>query len=133
MMQVIGLFCKYVCVIISPRQPLPHTLRFPFLSPSFLPFLLFKRFSKCLKFCLLFTFSPLFLQLLIVFCPYFQPSKHYLLPSRDNISMVFKIGSTVLQRTIYDPILRAILIPEYTYFHPQNLKIFHFLTLKLSK
>lgn len=46
--------------------------------------------------------------------------------SRDNISMVFKIGSTVLQRTIYDPILEAILIPKYTYFHPQNLKIFHF-------
>lgn len=42
------------------------------------------------------------------------------------ISIVFKIGSMVLQRTIYDPILEAILTPECTYFHLQRIKTFHF-------
>ena len=72
---------------------------------------------------LLFSSIPIVVDHLLYLFLY---SIYYLISLWDNISIVFKIGSTALQRTIYDPILRAILIPEYTYFHPQNLKTFHF-------
>ena len=42
------------------------------------------------------------------------------------ISIVFKNGSMVLQRTMYDPFLRAILIPKCTYFCPGYILIFDF-------
>lgn len=57
-------------------------------------------------------------------------SIYYLISSWSNISIVFKIGSMVLQRTIYDPILRAILstgMHLFSFVKPQN---FSFLTLK---
>ena len=44
----------------------------------------------------------------------------------DNISIVFKNGSMALQRTMYDPFLRAILIPKCTYFCPGYILIFDF-------
>lgn len=72
-----------------------------------------------------FTFVPIVVDCLL-FLFFLVFLGYYLLSSWNNISIVFKIGSMALQRTIYDPILRAILIPECTYFHPQNLKIFHF-------
>lgn len=42
------------------------------------------------------------------------------------ISIVFKNGSMSLQRTMYDPFLRAILIPKCTYFCPGYILIFDF-------
>ena len=71
-------------------------------------------------------FSLLFLQLLITFYIYFYTLYIAFLSYGSYISIVFKNGSMVLQRTMYDPFLRAILIPECAYFHIQNSKIFHF-------
>lgn len=112
---------KCMCVIIPPHQPLPHTKR---LSPLSLPFLLFMHFSECLWFCLqdTFYFPPIVVDRLL----------YLFLFLHGIISIVFKIGSTVLQRTIYDPILEAILIPECTYFACKTLKLFIFDT-KTSK
>ena len=42
------------------------------------------------------------------------------------ISIVFKNGSMVLQRTMYEPFLRAILMPKCTYFCPGYILIFDF-------
>ena len=61
-------------------------------------------------------FSPLFLQL-ITFYIYFYTLYTTLSLYGSYISIVFKNGSMVLQRTMYDPFLRAILIPKCTYFH----------------
>lgn len=115
-----------VYVIISPHLPSPYTKPLSLLI-TFIPSLpsiqaVFEVFEILFAFYF-FAFIPIVVDRLLSL---FQPSEHYLLSSWNNISIVFKIGSTALQRTIYDPILRAILIPEYTYFHPQNLKIFHF-------
>lgn len=63
-------------------------------------------------------FSLLFLQLLITFYIYFYTLYIAFLFYGSYISIVFKNGSMVLQRTMYDPFLRAILIPKCTYFHP---------------
>jgi hypothetical protein len=105
-----------VCVCICPPHlPSPYTKHLPFIPSIILPLPLFMYLPECLRLCLLSTFRL-----------YFLYSIHCLSFYGSYIPIVFKIGSTVLQRTIYDPILRAILIPKYTYFHPQNLKIFHF-------
>ena len=82
------------------------------------------RFSECLRFCLKDTFLPVVVDRFLYLFLFFLYTTLSLYGS--YISIVFKNGSMVLQRTMYDPFLRAILIPEYTYFHPQNLKIFHF-------
>lgn len=42
------------------------------------------------------------------------------------ISIVFKSSSMALQRTIYELLLEAIIIPKCTYFHLQRIKTFHF-------
>ena len=46
----------------------------------------------------------------------FLYSIYYLISLWDNISIVFKNESMSLQRAIYNSFLRAILIPNYTYF-----------------
>ena len=71
-------------------------------------------------------FSLLFLQLLITFYIYFYTLYIAFLFYGSYISIVFKNGSMVLQRTMYDPFLRAILIPKCTYFCPGYILIFDF-------
>ena len=121
------MFCVcFVYVICPPCLPSPYTTPFPSYHLHSYPFLLFMRFSECLKFCLLPTFHFYFLYFLIIFYIYFYTLYIAFLFYGSYISMVFKIGSTVLQRTIYDPILEAILIPECTYFTCKTLKLFIF-------
>nr|DAJ30723.1 MAG TPA: hypothetical protein [Caudoviricetes sp.] len=55
--------------------------------------------------------------MLITFYVYSYALYIAFLPYGSYISIVFKNGSMVLQRTMYDPFLRAILIPKHTYFH----------------
>nr|DAK52142.1 MAG TPA: hypothetical protein [Caudoviricetes sp.] len=55
--------------------------------------------------------------MLITFYIYFYTLYTTLSLYGSYISIVFKNGSMVLQRTMYDPFLRAILIPKCTYFH----------------
>lgn len=109
-----------VCVWLSRRTShYPTQNYFPFI-----PFLLFMHLSECLWFCLqdTFYFPPIVVNRLL----------YLFLFLHGIISIVFKIGSTVLQCTIYDPILEAILIPECTYFTCKTLKLFIFDT-KTSK
>lgn len=125
-------FCVcYVCVFMSldlcmwdyPALPAITLHKTPSLHSLYsFPFLLFMHLSECLQFCFWTTFPTSIFWLLIVFC-----SIYYLISPWDNISIVFKNGSMVLQRTMYDPFLRAILIPKCTYFRlqkPQKLFIF---------
>ena len=66
--------------------------------------------------CLLFASIPIVVDHLLYLFLY---SIHCLSFLREfYISIVLKNGSMVLQRTMYDPFLRAILIPKCTYFHP---------------
>lgn len=113
-----------VCVCNCP----PHLP-----SPSPNPFLLsfYYPTSSTIQavfgvFAILFAvyFSLLFLQLLITFYIYFYTLYIAFLFYGSYISIVFKNGSMVLQRTMYDPFLRAILIPNYTYFQPIKLQYF---------
>lgn len=117
-------FCIcYVCVFMSldlcmwdyPALPAITLHKSPSLIPPIsLPFPLFMHFSECLRLCLLSTFrfysyscwSPSISIFILYTLPFLW----------DNISIVFKNGSMVLQRTMHDPFLRAILIPNYTYF-----------------
>lgn len=108
-------FIMIVYAIISPHLPLPHAKTiFPFtlfiLHLSFI-YALFRVFVILFAF----YFLPIVVDRLLYL--FFCSSIYYFLPSWGYISIVFKIGSTVLQRTIYDPILEAILIPKCTYFH----------------
>ena len=112
----------YVIVRLTCHHPPPILSSYPSII---LPLPLFKRCSECLRLCLLSTFRFYSYSCWSSFVPIFSLLSTTF-SSRDNISIVFKIGSTVLQRTIYDPILRAILMPKYVYFHVLNFKIFHF-------
>lgn len=109
-----GVLCMQLSA--SPAIILPKT--FPSYPSIFLSFPLFMCLPECLRLCLLSTFSLLFLQLLITFYIYFYTLYIAFLFYGSYISIVFKNGSMVLQRTMYDPFLRAILIPKCTYFHP---------------
>lgn len=120
-MCAIGLLCDYPAAPATTPHKTSSPLT-PFYSYPSLYLCTFQSVCDCICF-LLFASIPIVVDHLLYLFLY---SIYYLVSSRGNISIVFKIGSTVLQRTIYDPILEAILIPKYTYFHPQNLKIFHF-------
>ena len=116
-----------VCVCICPPcLPSPYTKHLPFIPSISFPFPLFMYLSECLRLCLLSTFrfysyscwSPsisIFYTLYIAFLFY-----------GSYISIVFKNGSMVLQRTMYEPFLRAILIPKCTYFCSGYILIFNF-------
>ncbi len=108
-----------VCVCnCPPHLPSSYTKHLPFIPSIILPFPLFMYLSECLLFCLLPTFRfyvYFFYSLYIAFLFY-----------GSYISIVFKNGSMVLQRTMYEPFLRAILIPKCTYFCPGYILIFDF-------
>ena len=94
-----------------PQNISLHSLYYPTSSPNQAVFGVF-----AIVFAV--YFSLLFLQLLITFYIYFYTLYIAFLFYGSYISIVFKNGSMVLQRTMYDPFLRAILIPNYTYFQP---------------
>lgn len=105
-----------VCVCICPPcLPSPYTNTFP--SFPLLSYLshyscTFQSVCDCVC-CLLFASIPIVVDHLLYLFLY---SIHCLSFYGSYISIVFKNGSMVLQRTMYDPFLRAILIPNYTYF-----------------
>lgn len=111
---ILEVFCVCNC---PPHLPSPYTKHLPFIPSIILPLPLFKRCSECLRLCLLPTFrfysyscwSP---SIFIFYTLYTTLSLY-----GSYISIVFKNGSMSLQRAIYDPFLRAILIPKCTYFH----------------
>lgn len=67
----IGVFDACICDYLAAPATTPHKKHLPFIPSIILPFPLFMYLPECLQFCLLFTFSPLFLQLLITFYIYF--------------------------------------------------------------
>lgn len=120
-------FCIcYVCVFMSldlcmwdyPALPAITLHKSPSLIPPLFPFLslyscTFQSVCDCVC-CLLFASIPIVVDHLLYLFLY---SIYYLSLYGSYISIVFKNGSMSLQRTIYDPFLRAILIPKCTYFH----------------
>lgn len=105
--------CMYLSA--SPAITLPPILSllsfyYPIFSTIHVPFRVF-------AIVFVVYFSLLFLQLLITFYIYFYALYTTLSLYGSYISIVFKNGSMSLQRAIYDPFLRAILIPKCTYFH----------------
>lgn len=118
-----------VYVIISSHQPLPpyitlslHSLYYPIFSTIHVPFRVFVIVFVFERY--FFTFVPvvvdclLFLFFSLLGTTFFFPGGY--------ISIVFKSSSMALQRTIYELLLEAIIIPECTYFHLQRIKTFHF-------
>lgn len=108
---------KGVCVCICPPcLPSSYTNTFPsFLLLSYLFHYSSGVRSVCDCVCfLLFASIPIVVNhLLYLFYTLYIAFLFY----GNYISIVFKNGSMVLQRTMYDPFLRAILIPKCTYFH----------------
>lgn len=111
-------FRGVLCLQLSASPAITLHKTFPFIPSIILPLPLFMCLPGCLRLCLLSTFRfysyscwsssiSIFYTLYIAFLFY-----------GSYISIVFKNGSMVLQRTMYDPFLRAILIPKCTYFHP---------------
>lgn len=106
-----------VCVCICPPcLPSPSPQSFPpILLLSYLFHYSCTFQSVCYFVCfLLFASIPIVVDHLLYLFLY---SIYYLSLYGSYISIVFKNGSMSLQRTIYDPFLRAILIPKCTYFH----------------
>ena len=104
-------------VICPPCLPSPYTntsLSYPlYFSYLFHYSCTFQ--SVCYFVCfLLFASIPIVDHLLCLFLYSIYCLSFY----GSYMSIVFKNGSMSLQRAIYDPFLRAILIPNYTYFHP---------------
>lgn len=103
----------YAIVLLTcyhPTQtPSLHSLYFPTFSTIQ---------AVCRVFAVLFLdyFSHFYFLVVDRLLYLFLCSIYYLISPWDNIFIVFKNGSMVLQRTMYDPFLRAILIPNYTYF-----------------
>lgn len=75
-------------------------------------------------------FSLLFLQLLITFYIYFYTLYIAFLFYGSYISIVFKNGSMVLQRTMYDPFFKSYTNTKMHLFSPVKPQNFSFLTLK---
>lgn len=120
-----GYFCKCVCDYLAAPAITLHKTPFPSF-PLFLSLFHYScTFQSVCNFvcCLLFHFYFLIVDRFLYL---FFTSVHYLISLWDNISIVFKIGSMSLQRDMNEPILRAILMPKYVYFHVLNFKIFHF-------
>lgn len=120
-------FCIcYVCVFMSldlcmwdyPALPAITLHKSPSLIPPYFPSFPFIH-ALFRVFAIVFAsyFSSLLLMVVDHLLYLFLYSIHYLSFYGSYISIVFKNGSMVLQRTIYDPFLRAILIPKCTYFH----------------
>lgn len=106
-----------VCVCnCPPHLPSPSPQSFPpILLLSYLSHYSSGTWSVCDFVCfLLFASIPIVVDHLLYLFLY---SIYYLSLYGSYISIVFKNGSMSLQRTIYDPFLRAILIPKCTYFH----------------
>ena len=105
-----------VCVCnCPPHLTSPSPQSFP---PILLLSYLFNYSSGVRSVCdcvcfLLFASIPIVVDHLLYLFLY---SIYYLSLYGSYISIVFKNGSMSLQRTIYDPFLRAILIPKCTYF-----------------
>ena len=113
----------YVFVRLTCHHPPPN----PFPPILLLSYLFhysctFQSVCDCVCF-LLFASIPIVVDHLLYLFLY---SIHYLSFYGSYISIVFKNGSMVLQRTMYDPFLRAILIPKCTYFCPGYILIFDF-------
>lgn len=107
-----------VCVCICPPHlPSPYTKLLSLLSLYYSTFPTIQAVLGVFAIVFASYFSPLFLQLLVSFYVY-SFALYIALSPWDNISIVFKNESMSLQRAIYDSFLRAILIPNYTYFHP---------------
>ena len=107
--------CMFVYVFVRPacHHPTQNTFpSFPLLSYFFHYSSGVRSVCDCVC-CLLFASIPIVVDHLLYLFLY---SIHYLSFYGSYISIVFKNGSMVLQRTIYDPFLRAILIPNYAYF-----------------
>ena len=101
------------------KTPSLHSLYYPTSSTIHVP----SRVFAIVFCCLLFASIPIVVDHLLYLFLY---SIHCLSFYGSYISIVFKNGSMVLQRTMYDPFLRAILIPKCTYFCPGYILIFDF-------
>lgn len=116
-----------VCVCnCPPHLPSPSPNPFPpILLLSYLSHYSSGTWSVCdCVCCLLFASIPIVVDHLLYLFLY---SIHCLSFLRElYISIVFKNGSMVLQRTMYEPFLRAILMPKCTYFCPGYILIFDF-------
>lgn len=117
----------YAIVRLTCHHPTQNTFpSFPLFSYLFRYSCTFQSVCDCVC-CLLFSSIPIVVDhLLYLFYTLYIAFLFY----GSYISIVFKNGSMVLQRTMYDPFLRAILIPKCTYFRLQKPQNFSFLTLK---
>ena len=113
----------YAIVRLTCHHPTQNTFpSFPLLSCLFHCSSGVRSVCDCVC-CLLFASVPIVVDHLLYLFLY---SIHCLSFYGSYISIVFKNGSMVLQRTMYDPFLRAILIPKCTCFCSGYILIFDF-------